>query len=438
MVKQFHPFARKNSLLQAGNRKRRIALYSHDTQGLGHMRRNLSIATSLIQADPNSDILMIAGAREAGAFNFPPGVDCITLPALGKNNQGQYQARSLNLSLKSIIKLRRKIIRATLKSFKPDVLIVDKVPLGVFGELLPSLRWLRANYNTHLVLGLREILDAPEVVYDEWHLSGYDDVAGTYYDDIWVYGDPHVYNPVREYNFSANVAAKLRYTGYLNRNQLVDPPEQEELDTIANLDLPPGRLALCMVGGGQDGYQLAEAFLQATLPPDTNGLVITGPFMSPEEQQALTQLAETCPRRTTLSFIAHPERLLAQADSVVSMGGYNTICEILSLKKRALIVPRVEPRREQLIRAERLHAMGLLDWLHPTDLNSQSISTWLATDPQPQRQAVPTVDLTGLSQIPHLLNEMLARSIKKNQSETIDSKFPALNLPKKETQYVRL
>src|SRR5262245_34182500 len=45
------------------------------------------------------------------------------------------------------------------------------------------------------------------------------------------------------------------------------------------------------------------------------------------------------------------------------MGGYNTFCEVLSLNKRALIVPRTEPRLEQFIRAQRAAELGLVSML---------------------------------------------------------------------------
>jgi predicted glycosyltransferase len=50
---------------------------------------------------------------------------------------------------------------------------------------------------------------------------------------------------------------------------------------------------------------------------------------------------------------------------IVAMAGYNTFCEILSLDKRAILVPRVVPRREQLIRANRAAALGLVRTLDP-------------------------------------------------------------------------
>ena len=71
------------------DRHRRVALYSHDTMGIGHMRRNLLIAQALAHGPQPVSILMVAGAREVSAFGLPPGVDCLTLPSLFKDDKGQ-------------------------------------------------------------------------------------------------------------------------------------------------------------------------------------------------------------------------------------------------------------------------------------------------------------------------------------------------------------
>ncbi|MGH7675695.1 MAG: hypothetical protein ACREMV_10540, partial [Gemmatimonadales bacterium] len=85
----------------------------------------------------------------------------------------------------------------------------------------------------------------------------------------------------------------------------------------------------------------------------------------------------------------------------------NTVCEILSFEKPALIVPRVRPRREQLIRAECLRALGLVDVLHPDSLTPNALSAWLALRPGPVRRARDHIHLNGLSRLPRLLEELL-------------------------------
>ncbi len=401
------------------SRKRRIALYSHDTQGLGHMRRNLAIATSLINAEPDAATLMISGAREINAFELPAGVDCVILPAISKDENGHYSPRSLAISLQDLIASRANIIRAALESFAPDVLIVDKVPLGLLEELRLGLEWLRTQPHTRCVLGLREVLDAPQTVYREWHLGGSEAAIRAYYDAVWVYGDPRVYDPVREYDFSGEVAAKVRYTGYLDRRAMSNTNRDDFTDPLASLDVPPGPLVLCMVGGGQDGERLADVFLQAELPPYTTGLVVTGPFMPAEARGRLCGRA-VHPRQRVLQFVTNPEHLLKRADKVVAMGGYNTICEVLSFQKRALIVPRVKPRREQLIRAERLSALGLLDLLHPDDLSPDTLTAWLAHRTDSTTKTPAQIDFNGLTRLPDLLNEVLATSPQRSLPPGLD------------------
>lgn len=249
------------------NQKLRIALYSHDTMGLGHKRRNLSIAQTLGASALEADILMISGMSEANNFAMLPGVDCLTLPALHKSRDGQYRSRRLDISLDEIIELRSRVIRATLASFAPDVFIVDNVPRGAMGELDGTLEDLRDCGKTHCVLGLRDVLDEPAAVERDWQCRQNDLVIEAYYDAVWVYGDREVYDSVREYNFAPETNAKLHYMGYLDqtsRLQFADSASRQALD---NLNLPSlGRMVLCAVGGGQDGVELAEVFVKTKFP----------------------------------------------------------------------------------------------------------------------------------------------------------------------------
>jgi predicted glycosyltransferase len=384
-------------------RKWRIILYSHDTMGLGHKRRNLLIAQTLGISAIDADILMISGVGDGNQFEIPPGIDYLTLPALHKSIDGQYQARRLDLSLKEIINLRSQIIRTTVQTFKPDVLIVDNVPRGAMGELNATLQYLRNETNTRCVLGLRDVLDEPKVIHRSWKRSNNEDALRRYYDAVWVYGDPGLYNPIQEYGLSADTIAKFRYTGYLDRRSALQFVSQEDL---SDLNLPTGRLALCMVGGGQDGGDLARAFAQTELPQNTYGVMITGPMMPQQMRQEIQAYADKRSNLRVLEYVNEPTLLLQRADWVISMGGYNTTCEILSFEKRALIVPRVKPRQEQLIRVELLQKLGLVEMLHPDRLNPKSLSAWLHQE-QPVPQIRQKVDLKGLERIPQFLAEML-------------------------------
>jgi predicted glycosyltransferase len=181
----------------------------------------------------------------------------------------------------------------------------------------------------------------------------------------------------------------------------------DEDDIQALLPDPSERLVLCTVGGGQDGANLAEAFAQADYPPRTTGVILTGPFMPPEVRKRLRRRAAANRRLRVLDFVPNPDWLLSRADRIVAMGGYNTIYEVLSFEKHALIVPRSKPRHEQQIRAERLHALGLLDILAPDQVSPAALTAWLARDLGPAPRVRDRLDMGGTLRLPQLLQEVL-------------------------------
>ncbi|WP_416673909.1 glycosyltransferase family protein [Egbenema bharatensis] len=402
----------------------RIALYSHDTMGLGHKRRNLLIAQTLAQSLPHASILLISGMVEGREEHLPQNIDYLALPALHKSIDGKYYPRRLELSLQELVAIRSQVIQAALGTFAPDLFVVDNVPRGAVRELNPALEQLRAGGKTRCVLGLRDVLDEPGVVTHEWRRTLNEEAIRQYYDGVWVYGDRTVFDLVQEYQFAPDIAAKMRYTGYFDQRQRLQFTETSaesvtasSKDGLQDLNLPAGKLALCLVGGGQDGAQLALRFAQAVLPEGMNGVIITGPFMPVEVQQQIQQYAASHPRLRILTYVNEPAQLLDKADCLVSMGGYNTTCEVMSFGKRSLIVPRVAPRLEQWIRAKRLHELGWVDVQHPDRVSSDSISQWLAQEQTSPVKLRSPIDLNGLSRLPKFALDILQNSANPSQPD---------------------
>jgi predicted glycosyltransferase len=374
--------------------------------GLGHIRRHLLIAQAFMDAPTPPVVLLLAEAREAGALAMPDGVDCFTLPGIRKDIDGQCHPRHLDLPLPSLVALRQAAIRAVLHQFAPDVLIVDHLPLGALGELEPALSAARATGRARCVLGLRDVLDEPHVVRQDWQRSRALAAIRDYYDAIWIYGDPGVYDGAREYGFPADIRAKVHYTGYLDSRRRLGCEATSSTELAETLRLPSGELVVCTVGGGHDGGPLAEAFVRAAFPPNTHGVLISGPFMPPAVRRQLHRRAARNPRVRIFDFVSEPARLLRRADRIISMGGYNSVCDILSFRKPALVIPRARPRREQLLRAERLETLGAFDVLHPSAVSPHSISEWLARRPA-ESHSPPRVDVSGLRRLPRLLGSLL-------------------------------
>jgi predicted glycosyltransferase len=350
----------------------RIALYSHDTMGLGHMRRNLLLAEELVASPLRPNILLISGSREVSRFALARGIDVVSLPALYKDAESTYHARSLDVSLADLIAVRSATILGTLKAFEPDVFVVDNVPRGAVRELDAAMNYLRRRGRTRCVLGLRDILDDARDVRTEWTRSENYSAVRRNFDMIWVYGDQNVADVSEEYAFPHDIASRVHYTGYLDqRVRTASNPPSADAEGV------DGNTVLCMLGGGQDGLALADAFARTHFDAPLTGLLVTGPLMSPARRAELASAAASNPRLRMVEFISNPMAAMRAARSVITMGGYNSVCDVLSIGVRALVVPRVIPRAEQLIRAERLSARGLIDMMHPDAATPEALRQWI-------------------------------------------------------------
>ena len=353
----------------------KLMVYSHDAFGLGNIRRMLAICQSLIRTLPDASILVVSGSPAVHSLRLPAGVDYIKLPCIGRDQFGQLKARFLDLQTDEMVKLRSSLILAAAASFKPDLLLVDKKPTGLKGELQETLNHLRScSPYTKRVLLIRDILDSPEATIDQWRQQGYYDQAELLYDQLWVVGSPDIFDLRQEYNFSQRLARKVRFCGYIRR----EPGLTSRSEMRQALGIQPDQpLVLVTPGGGGDGYHLVDTYLSglAALPPHLRpkSLIISGPEMPCTQQQQLVERANTLPEAHIQEFTDDMMSYMDAADLVVSMGGYNTVGEILTLRKSAIVVPRIKPVEEQWIRAKRMAALNLFRAIHPDSLTPHGL-----------------------------------------------------------------
>ena len=146
----------------------RVATYSPGMVGFGHIRRNASIAQALRASTLQPAVMMLAEAWQAGSLPMPSGVDCVTLPALRKEAEGNYIPRFVDISDQDLVLLRSRVIRGAMEAFDPDVMIVDHLPLGAARELAETLYLLRERHGRSIVLGLRDVLQDRDTVRRAW------------------------------------------------------------------------------------------------------------------------------------------------------------------------------------------------------------------------------------------------------------------------------
>ncbi len=335
----------------------RVLLYSHDTFGLGHLRRCREIAHALVERFKRLQVLIVSGSSIAGAFDFRARVDFIKIPSVIKLYNGEYTSLSQHIDLGETLQMRRAIIQQTAEIYRPNLFIVDKEPLGLRGELEQTLVMLKSR-GSALVLGLREVLDSPEQVRAEWQRSDAARKIEALYDAVWVYGCKSFWDPLTGVDLPGAVRARITFTGHLKRSA-------PRLLTTKSLDLPDDYI-LVTAGGGGDGGPLMRQVLAARehdASLDFPLVMILGPFMETDVREEIRERARRLANVTVLDFESQIEAIMLRASAIVSMGGYNTFCEILSFDKRALLVPRSRPRREQLIRASRAAELGIVDML---------------------------------------------------------------------------
>lgn len=402
----------------------KLMICTNETFGLGHISRAFKLSRFLQAASNDLSILILTGSNMVHGFRLPPGVDIVKLPSLLKTSRMSYVSKYLPLPFEEVKRMREQIILETTLAYQPDFVLVDTRPVGVEGELLPTLRVLRKGKTEIVsVMLFRDVLNDPELLRAQWQGVQAMGVLEELYDEIWVLGCQALFDPIKEYGLSDTIAKKIRFCGYLGVEHLSPSPEE----TRRELGIAGETFVLVTVGNGRDGFPVLDTYLRALeiLPKqmDFFSLLVGGPDLPQTERdvvrQRCRQMAMTKPDRPVRFIDFSPQLLeyMAAADLVVSMGGYNTLVEILALEKRALLIPRIRHNLEQLIRASLFERLGLIRMLHPDQISPEILAEALLGAlhaPAPSRQRLQAVglNLDGLHQVKvHVLRLLGERSL---------------------------
>lgn len=392
--------------------KRRILLYSQDGYGLGHLRRNLNISEQLQKRCPGIEILMIVDSPVAPFFQLPPNCDFIKLPTLVKINSGIWRPYCLSMSCRDVLDLRTQMLEEIVLKFRPHLFLVDHMPHGVLGELRKPLRALKRHRpEAKIILGLRDILDAPQVVTHTWQKEGAFEAVEEFYDNIYIYGCKTVFATDAVYEFPQAVRSKARYCGYVAREASLERRRRNAPNPAAK----DGKTVL--VTGGADAGNFMELFLNAVrmLPPKIrfHAVLATGPFIGKIQKEKLQKKAVNLP----VQFVSGRQDIideLHRADLVLSMAGYNTVSEIMRFQKSAIVIPRPGPSAEQSMRSDIFSKHGWLDAIHPQNLCATGLAELVAKklNSKSGLAMLPTPNLTGAETVSSfLLEEMQNVSI---------------------------
>lgn len=360
----------------------RIAIYSQDGFGLGHMQRTCSIAWEIYRLREEASILTFSDSQLGQFFSVSPHHDYIKLPSIAKESPGKWKATHLTMTFPEILHLRKQLLSHVLLNYAPDIFLVDHMPHGAMGELLPALEAMKhSRIHTKVVLGLRDILDSPEVTIERWKVEGAFDVIEQYYSRILVFGMQDVHDVAEHYQIPEGERKKIFYCGYVTNLATASNAPLVRARFLANQP-EDARLIVVMAGGGADAYPmmstLIDAFPKVLEQHKCVAAVVTGPFMPPELIADLNRRAAELPiymLESVNDSLSH----IAAADLVISMAGYNTSVEILRMQTPAILIPRAGPSLEQRTRARLFSQRRWVDMIDPDDLTPEILAERIAT-----------------------------------------------------------
>ncbi len=347
----------------------RIALYSHDTFGLGHLRRCLKLADHIREHFGGVEGLLLTGSPWHRLFPLPDGFSLTALSPVVKTASGRYTSREPGVDFDGLLAARRDRITARLAEFEPDLLVIDNVPCGLRGEVLPALRQVRAA-GGRTVLALRDVLDDLESIRVQWEDAGAYEAVSELFDEVWVFGDVSDTAPLVEDGPLSDVASKVHScgrVGHLAAGAVAAEP-----------DFTGRPVVLVTGGGGRDASPLMQTYLHAVsvFRPLVTSHLVLGPDFPAADREPIATASQEAIR--IFDFVPDLPERLERSNVIVSMAGYNTVCEILASGRPAVLVPRVTPRQEQLLRARRWQQQGRTRLIDPRELSPGAL--WSAVE----------------------------------------------------------
>ncbi len=335
----------------------RILIYSHDSFGLGRLRRCLAVANSLVGQFKGLFVLIISGAQVPTGMGLRARVDFVKIPSVIKLYDGQYTSMEEHIDLRDTLAIRQTIIRNTAESFDPDLMIVDDEPFGLTPEIQETLELLKRR-GCPIALALPDLVEQSIEQNQVLNRAEVFEAIDALYDQIWVYGAETFAKPFEHLDAPKKLLGKMTYVGYLQRNI----PRG-----YATLDLPfTNPYILVSADDSERGSELMDWMLtayenDATLPHPA--LLVLSPLLPAARRKVIRGRAIRLDNVRVLDFEEGSTALMPGAVGVVTTAGYDAFCQMLSFDKRVIFVTADADQDCQDVRAGLAAERGLAHML---------------------------------------------------------------------------
>ena len=379
-----------------------VLFYVQHLLGIGHLQRAAVLARALQVAGLRT--WLVSGGVPVEEVSIA-GIKIVQLPPARALDAGFALVDEAGNPVSGAWKEhRRGALMEVFNQARPRCLLIELFPFGrrqMRFELLPLLEAARdASPRPTVVTSLRDILNRqnkPEKA--AWMIETFE----RYFDFALVHGDPAFMRLEESFPEAASIADRLRYTGFIVRpiHRSTGPRSGE----TSNGEV------LVSVGGGAVGAKLLQVALAARARTSLGGhpwRLLAGPNLPEEDFERLRSAsANTTIERARSDFAD----LLAACRLSISQAGYNTVMEVLSLRKPSVVVPFAQGgETEQTVRAERLAAAGCLEMVAESELAPERLARAIeraASVTESERASRPIPDLDGARKTATILRQIL-------------------------------
>ena len=341
-----------------------LLFYCQHLLGVGHLARSLALTDALAE---EFQVTLVQGGPDVGLAPKAKGVEVVRLAPLlmrETDDKSLYDPEGKR-SVDAILADRAERL-ASLAFRKWDEIVVELFPFGrrkfqdEIMDLIAAARSVNPNVRVHC--SLRDILveKSGQAERDERTAA----LVNSAFDSVLVHSDPDVVRLEESFVSTAAIADRLRYTGFVaERRAAMAVPAELRANRV-----------LVSQGGGAIGGELLRAALEtARLLPELEFAFILGPHAPAAERAEIASGILALPNAVLLPFGAGFEAELARSALSLSLGGYNTVMNLLNTRTYGLVYPYGK-NREQGLRADRLAARGFLSVLRESSLEPGALA----------------------------------------------------------------
>jgi predicted glycosyltransferase len=343
-------------------KRRKILFYCQSLVGLGHLTSSLLVIRELLTY---ADVDLIHGGQSIQQMPVLPGFRHLRLPTMLIDSvTDELYAPDSESPIETIWTMRRTAIEHFIDC-PYDAVIVEFFPFGrrrLKKEILGLFAMVRQCCgNIPIFCFVREILVPASLDAEQRMVK----LVQEHIHTIFVRGDPNIVCFEDTFSLTSEIADRLIYVGY------VSPPAPEQWPVRQNK-------IVVSQGGGEIGMNLLRAAIQtAPLLTEYQFLVVTSSRASAIEITELQALIAS-DNVKVVSFLSNFQEELLTAALSISLGGDNTLMDVISTRTPALAFP-YGGNSEQGLRIEKLSGKGFISVLSQADLSPPLFCTKIKT-----------------------------------------------------------